>query len=109
MEVALPLSTVPRVKSTFSHVTSDFSCAIPAHPSMGQQQPSAANLLVVITSTQDLALFWEPKHTSRTLHIFKIVKNGTSKHFKIVSSQPSFCLSLDSDTNTNTKENLLIY
>lgn len=104
MEVALSVSTAPRVKSAFGHVTSDFSCAVPAHPSMVHQQPTAANLLVV---RQDLALFWEPKSTSRTLLIFTIAKNGSIEHLKIVSFQPSFCLSLDSDTNT--KANLLIY
>lgn len=105
MEVALPLFTAPQLKSACSHVTSDFSCAVPAHPSTGQQ-PTAANLLVT-TTRQDLTLIWEPKHTSRTSLIFTIAKNVTSKHLKIVFSQPSFCLSLDSDINT--KVNLLIY
>lgn len=37
MEVALTLSTAPQVKPVCSHVTSDFSCAVPACPSTGQQ------------------------------------------------------------------------
>lgn len=86
IEVALPLSIAPQVRSACSHVTSDFSYAVPAHPSTGKQKPTAANLVAVTALRQDLALIWEPKHTSRTLLIFTIAKNGTSKHLEIVSS-----------------------